>query len=757
MTETTRSAVPTSPDGTFQTAHAVGLVSGGVQPRGVLLAVQADDGLVAHASTGVQDHLGVPVEDVLGAPLAAAIGEVAARRVLERMAHVGDLGSAEPLAVNVPDLGIFDVLLHRIQDPRGVSSDGDPRAPLVVVELEQATGSRPLTVPATFGVVRSALREMDKARTLDELFDIAARAVRDLTGFDRVAVHRFDPHFNAEVVADAHREDLASAVGVHFPSSDLPDSLRRHYLARRSLYVSDLAAEPAPVIAADPTSGPLDLTAAVLAIPDPQQAAVYRSRGLSAVLSIGLLHGGKLWGIVKCHNYTEPIRVPYEARLAVELVGSTLAALSAAQIGRDRQAEARRQERVLAHLAADSRDESAPLGIALTRTGWTRRLTAADGAMVFAEGKLITVGHVPPEAGQQAIIAWVTASDDEIVVTDCLREAAPEVAALAPDVAGVMGITLHDDQVVIWLRDEVQRRVEWGGDPTESRPVRADDPIRRMLRASHRRWREVVDGHSLPWTEDQVDSALALRGHLVEALYVRGRKELRATEELQRSLLPPALPIAEGWTVHERYEAAGAGLVGGDWYDALVLPSGKIALVVGDVTGHGLQAAATMGQLSTALRASLVTTCSVTDSVRSLLEVARWTLPTEVATLTVAIVDPATGVVENVSLGHPPLLVVHPDGATEWAGRAKAPPLGVTRRIPEPFQVEVPPGGALVLYSDGLVERREEAIGAGLARLADAFPDGARTDVDEVVRRTRDQRSTDDATLLVLHRSAVEA
>jgi serine phosphatase RsbU (regulator of sigma subunit) len=306
--------------------------------------------------------------------------------------------------------------------------------------------------------------------------------------------------------------------------------------------------------------------------------------------------------------------------------------------------------------------------------------------------------------------------------------------------------------VLVWLRDEVQRRVEWGSDPSTSRPLRADDPIRTMLRASEERWREVVDGHSMPWTADQVDSAAALRGHLLEALYLRGRKEVRATEELQRSLLPHELAHVEGWSVDARYEAAGAGLVGGDWYDALVLPSGHLALVVGDVTGHGLQAAATMGQLRTALRTSLVASTSAHEAARLLFEVVRWTLPNEVATLTVALVEPVTGVVENISLGHPPLLVVHPDGGVRWAPKAGAPPLGLAGDVPPANRVEVPLGGALVLYSDGLVERRDESINDGLARLAGAFSTGPQADIDAIVTSTRDERSADDATLLVVRR-----
>jgi hypothetical protein len=376
-----------------------------------------------------------------------------------------------------------------------------------------------------------------------------------------------------------------------------------------------------------------------------------------------------------------------------------------------------RIERVLAHLAAESRDESVSLGVAITRAGWTRRLVRADGAIVRAENRVTFVGDVPgDDEAQLALLDWVADIGDDVVHTDDLRADAPRVAAAAPGVRSVMGITLPERQVLVW--------------------VRSPGP----------------DGTASPWTDLQVESAAALRGHLMESLYVRGRRELRATGELQRSLLPADLPHVDDWSIEARYEIAGTGLVGGDWYDALRLPSGRVALVVGDVTGHGVQAAATMGQLRTALRAGLVTGGSASEAVETLRETARWTLPGEVATVCVVLVDPATGEAELVSLGHPPVLVVGPDGRSSWGPPASRPPLGVARTVPEPVRLQVPEGGALVLYSDGLVERRGESIRSGLARLERAFVQGARTDLDTVVRRARDARSADDATLLVARR-----
>ena len=728
-------------------AHAPGTVT--VQPRGLLLTVRASDGVVLQTSARTE-LVGLRPAEVLGRPLSEVLGPQAAGQVLSPVVAGTDLASVNPVVLELPEErggGGYDAILHR---PHG---DPAPAQPSVVVEIEPAQSATGRG-SSGYGPLRTALADLELAGSIEELYDVALEALRARTGFERASLYLLDPQGNSEIVAESRVRGLVPWTGVHFPASDIPPEVRELHARVRVHLIDDVDADPVPVLTHD-DGGPVpDLGAATLRAEPRAYVELHRSRGARAALGVGLFHGGELWGVVYCHHYGGPQRVPYEVLVEVELLARSLSALRAAQLGTDKDSEAHRQDRVLAHLAADSRDESVPLGTAITRSGWTRRLVRADGAIVSAEGRVTSVGQVPDDAGRRALIAWVAEAGEEVVTTDCLGEAAPDVAAVAPDVAGVMGIALPEGQVLIWLRDEVQRRVEWGSDPTVSRPVRTDDPIRTMLRASEERWREVVDRHSLPWLPDQVESAAALRGHLLEALYLRGRKEVRATEELQRSLLPHELADVDGWSIDARYEAAGAGLVGGDWYDALVLPTGHLALVVGDVTGHGLQAAATMGQLRTAMRTSLVGSDSAHEAARLLFEVVRWTLPGEVATLTVALVDPANGTVENVSLGHPPLLVVHPDGSTCWAPLAGAPPLGLAGEVPPASRLEVPPGGSLVLYSDGLIERRDESVTDGLARLADAFRAGPRTDIDDVVRATRDERSADDATLMVVQRRA---
>jgi serine phosphatase RsbU (regulator of sigma subunit)/integral membrane sensor domain MASE1/anti-sigma regulatory factor (Ser/Thr protein kinase) len=203
------------------------------------------------------------------------------------------------------------------------------------------------------------------------------------------------------------------------------------------------------------------------------------------------------------------------------------------------------------------------------------------------------------------------------------------------------------------------------------------------------------------------------------------REELRATREhqiaetLQRSLLPDRLPEIPGVDLAARYVPATADVhVGGDWYDVVQLPGGLIGLAIGDVTGHGLQAAATMGQLRMALRAYALHDPSPVEVLRGVHQLVTQLAMPDMATLIYLVFDPDTRQVRFANAGHPPALVMA-DGASWFLVGGLAPPVGVTADDHyEEASLELPPGATLLLYTDGLVERRGVSIQDGLDRLA---------------------------------------
>lgn len=195
--------------------------------------------------------------------------------------------------------------------------------------------------------------------------------------------------------------------------------------------------------------------------------------------------------------------------------------------------------------------------------------------------------------------------------------------------------------------------------------------------------------------------------------------ERTIAETLQRSVLPVSLPHVETVQLAARYLPGTDEVdVGGDWFDAVQLRNGRLGLAVGDVVGKGVQSAATMAQLRNALRAFALDQMKPAPTMARLNRLAEEMSESPFATVLYAVLDPDTGVCRFTSAGHPPPLLVHPDGQAEYLEGGRGLPLGTGPDVRYRQHVfELPVGATLILYTDGLVERRTEPIDEGLERL----------------------------------------
>lgn len=369
--------------------------------------------------------------------------------------------------------------------------------------------------------------------------------------------------------------------------------------------------------------------------------------------------------------------------------------------------------------------------------------------------------------------------------------------AVAKSVAELLSITLEECRTAIdvqrviavsWPSGEGEPTVQVAGEPSESSWRRLDPWLRRTLQDAR---------HQLPLTAKTIDRPdnpgkaqglvgvlsgsgdlalwLELRtprwvsaedrllvtvliGHLSLAMqHVRQFESARETSlTLQRAMLPPVQP-PPGFAVC--YEPAVPPLeIGGDWYDVLPIGDNRIGIVVGDCVGRGLPAAAIMGQLRSSARALMITGAQPAllleqlDSAASLIPNAYCT------TVFLAILDTETGVMEYSNAGHMPAVLAGPGpGQTAVLTDAASVPLAVRRDEPRPQASRVlPSGSALMLFTDGLVERRYESIDVGIDRATDALVDTMTLPLDAapaaVVRALAPASGYDDDVAMVIYR-----
>jgi serine phosphatase RsbU (regulator of sigma subunit) len=353
--------------------------------------------------------------------------------------------------------------------------------------------------------------------------------------------------------------------------------------------------------------------------------------------------------------------------------------------------------------------------------------------VVDLQGHTGSAGQPLPHRVVAALAGWAATQSGDVVTTDRLPLAAPNLGVPADLASGVLALHLPDGQFVLWTRGEQVHTVDWGGDPhNKALAEREGDSVRLSPRKSFDRWQATQRNRSEPWAPAQLAEAGDLRATLLEALYARSRRVARAALTLQRSLLsePPAPDHLE---VAVRYvPAAQDAQVGGDWYDVFQQPDGATALVIGDVVGHDTEASASMGHLRGLVRGISYDRPDSPADILTRLDRAMEGLELEtLATVVVARLEQTPAEFEQgitrlrwSNAGHPPPVVLFPDGTTEVLARTPAELLLGVRvdAVRRDHVVTLPRGSTVLLYTDGLVERRDQEFDVGIARLCTELP-----------------------------------
>ncbi len=647
-------------------------IPGAVQPHGALLAAD-DDGVVVLHSANAEALLG---RSVTG----AAVGD---------LLDLADVEPGLPLRTTL-DGRTFEVAVHR--------TDG-----LLVTEWE------PLDDAHAAGEVWHrrlplVLQHLQEAPDLQALCDALAREVRRLTGFDRVMVYRFDPEWNGEVVAEQRRDDLEPFLGLRYPASDIPAQARALYLRNWLRLIPDARYTPVPLVPErNPLDGrPVDLGAATLRSVSPVHLEYLANMGVVASMSVSLVDDGRLWGLIACHHYAGAHRPTPADRVAAEFLGRTASLLLHTKVDEGDAARvlevAERSARLVEALARTPRRPAA----ALVDAG-VQDLLPAGGAAVRLDGRLLLLGETP---SADEVTALLDGLPDRTTATDAVLTVVPDGGHLVPAASGLLAVPVAGSGWLVWFRPESLREVRWGGDPTKQ--VLVDDRFGPRLspRRSFAAWTQQVRATSAPWRPHEVAAAEQLARHVGDIASRRAEEESQVSAALQRTLLLEQLPQVPGVALAARYLPSAADVVGGDWYDLVLLPDGRVAIVLGDVAGHGVGAAAVTAQLRHALRAFLLSSSGPGEALGRLNDLVAHLLPDELATAVVAELEPATGRLTVANAGHLPVLLLAADGPA-LVDRERGPALGmVPGAAYGAVELRLQGDDRLVLFTDGLVELR---------------------------------------------------
>ncbi len=472
-------------------------IPGAIQPHGALLAFDRL-GRLTHHSANARDLLGFA--PAFGRPLRLDElgGDTALHALLtEVLAEAtDDEVSARSTETRLAGRS-FDVVMH--------GAGGVTLCEFEVRSLDDGEATR---------FAHLAYRAMDglkRQRHVDRLLNAAVVAVRELTGFDRVMAYRFRFDDSGDVVAEARDDALDAYVGRRYPASDIPAQARRLYTLNTLRLIADLGDVPVPVLAAPSQREPLDMSHGVLRSVSPIHIEYLRNMGVGASMSVSIVVGGRLWGMLACHHMA-PRRVPYPIRMAVDVMAQVIASTAQTLEAQAREASAARAAWLRTEISRGISQGTDIAEVVRMHEAPLLEQFGADALVVCFDGTVRQSDGVDP-AWLQALMPWLAAQHDAIVHVHTLAALPPPPDDLPPAQrhCGLLGLCFdapHQGWLVALRREQVQT-IRWGGRPEKEI---AHGPLGPRLtpRGSFDEWRETVRDTAEPWSALQLEIAAQL-------------------------------------------------------------------------------------------------------------------------------------------------------------------------------------------------------------------------------------------------------
>lgn len=360
-----------------------------------------------------------------------------------------------------------------------------------------------------------------------------AGLVRDVTGFDSVMVYRFDAEWNGEIISQRRTDCAPCYLGMHFPSSDIPEQARRLYTTNLVRVVVDVDAVP---VAFTPhnhsqTPRPLDMTYSALRSLSPIHIEYLKNIGIQASMTISLMQSGRLWGLIACHHMT-PKRVSMEMREAGIFI-SRLASVRLSSVeAQEKQLMTNQASQIsgelLKVLPSDAIDS-----VVNKLMPELQHLMRATGLLIVVNGKIFRTGILPSQNDCQALLQWLGEQDaGAVFATNHLGLLYLPAHEFVEQVAGVLSTPPNQgmNNAIIWFRQEKPKTVNWAGHYEEGFVQNSAGNYRLTPRKSFELWSESWRGRCEPWSVVERDVATMLAWALPEALAQKQKLDQALTQ-----------------------------------------------------------------------------------------------------------------------------------------------------------------------------------------------------------------------------------
>lgn len=495
-------------------------IPGSIQPHGFLLGIKQDNYVIDYCSANSTNFTGLAHNAILGKSVSDVFG-CNAQESIERYISEGRTLSSTLLKLQLAG-NDFLCTVHL--------SNG-----IIVLEAEPVS-TETKNISEVYDQSAQFFSYMSETHTLKELCQLVANGTREITGYDRVMIYRFDKYYNGEVFAEAKREDLEPFLGLHYPHTDIPAQARELYLQNLLRLITDIDYTPVPIYTVDDTPGKnVDLSLSILRSTSPIHVQYLHNMGVGATLTISLIYKKKLWGLIACHHYS-PKNISPEIRLAAQLQGHFITSQIDMRQAIEEYDIARKTADALEKMNTFELNPKSGSFAEIVQRPELLELCNASGVAIVFNNKIYKSGLTPVDDEIHSLAGWLALyTGNTNLHTEKLSELRENDIKICGTASGVLYHSLNSDSnnCIIWFRPETKVEINWGGDPNKSMVKDADGL---HPRKSFALWQEIVDCRSKEWLRPELANAKAytfnLQRHINLHIISQEEEKYRKLSEL---------------------------------------------------------------------------------------------------------------------------------------------------------------------------------------------------------------------------------
>lgn len=490
-------------------------IIGKTQEHGLFLTCDRKGLMICQVGKNAGDIVGVPAEDLLGRRIDILFSEPD----IDKLMVLWEKGE---LSVN------FEVEVGEKRFILLAHLSGEQ----CIIEIEPLSTEIKVNLQANLSRI---LDQLNERKSISELCHSAAGLTKDLFGYDRIMIYRFDAEWNGEVVAENKLPEFESWLGLHYPATDIPEQSRKMFHKNKVRIISNVDYNPVPITPEiSPVTGvPLDLSNTSLRAVSPIHIEYLNNMKVGASLTVAIIVKDKLWGLLACHHM-KPKFLDFYGRESCRFLVQVLSTQIALKEAREFLEQTNNTQKLKRDLIAQM-EEGAEIPVALTegKVKFTDLVDCGGGAIYF-DDKWYTTGEVPnPQDIEDLFFNFLIHQEESIFSTSNLAEVYSKAASYKEMASGVLSLRIAENKFLIWFRPEVVQTVSWGGNPNR-KAFFNEEKQRISPRKSFDKWIEKVSETSHPWKDFDFGIARAIRENISYLVLAKQSQEI---EQLNEELL----------------------------------------------------------------------------------------------------------------------------------------------------------------------------------------------------------------------------